>query len=126
MSISKQVRALRGATTADDDTPAAIEEATAELLRGLVDLNDVAEREIVSIVFTSTADLSSAYPAGGAHALGWTEVPLLCVAELDVPGSLRRCIRVLMHLYTDRDYATLRHVYLRGARSLRADRTENS
>lgn len=105
----------------DADTPSAITEAATELLRTLIERNGIASEDLVSIVFSSTSDLTAAFPAAGARALGLNEVPLLCTAEVDVPDALPRCIRVLIHLYTERDYATLRHVYLREARGLRED-----
>jgi chorismate mutase len=119
-----RVRALRGATTVATDEPAAIVEATAELLAAMLERNEAVPADLVSVVFTATRDLTSEFPASAARRLGIGEVPLLCAAEIDVPGALPRCIRVLVHLYTARDYATLRHVYLREARSLRTDLPE--
>jgi monofunctional chorismate mutase len=76
------------------------------------------------MIFTTTADLSAEFPAAAARALGLSSVPLLCAREIDVPGSVPRCIRVLMHLYTTRPAETLRHVYLEGAEQLRTDLRE--
>lgn len=124
MSTDRQapsLRALRGATTVESDSAEAITSAVAELLEILIERNEIAPRDVVSIIFTSTQDLTAAFPAAAARALGLSDVPLLCTAELNVPGALPRCVRVLLHLYTDRDYATLRHVYLRDARTLRED-----
>lgn len=124
MSTDRQapsLRALRGATTVESDSAEAITSAAVELLEALIQRNEIAPRDVVSIIFTSTQDLTAAFPAAAARTLGLSDVPLLCTAEIDVPGALPRCIRVLLHLYTDRDYATLRHVYLRDARTLRED-----
>lgn len=124
MSTDRQtptLRALRGATTVERDSAEAITNGVAELLEALIERNEIAPRDVVSIIFTSTQDLTAAFPAAAARALGLSDVPLLCTAEIDVPGALPRCIRVLLHLYTARDYATLRHVYLRDARTLRED-----
>ena len=119
--MSTRLRALRGATSVADDTPAAIEAATRELLEEIMARNSIEAEDLVSLVFTSTPDLTSAFPATAARGLGLGGVPLLCAQEIPVPGALPRCIRVLIHLYTDRDYASLRHVYLGAARQLRED-----
>ena len=122
--MSTKLRALRGATTVPEDTPDAISAATGELLAAMMERNDVAVGDIVSLVFTATPDLASAFPAAAARSQGLEEVPLLCAQEIAVEGSLPRCIRVLMHLYSERDYASLRHVYLGAARRLREDLPE--
>ncbi|HYI45742.1 MAG TPA: chorismate mutase [Actinomycetota bacterium] len=119
--MSTRLRALRGATSVADDTPAAIEAATTELLEEILSRNSIVAENLVSLIFTSTPDLTSAFPATAARGLGLGGVPLLCAQEIPVPGALPRCIRVLIHLYTDRDYASLRHVYLGEARRLRED-----
>ena len=122
--MGERVRALRGATTVERDDATEIVSATEELLRELFARNEVAPGDLVSLVFTATPDLTSEFPAAAARALGVSEVPLLCATEIAVPGAPPRCIRVLAHLYTARDYASLRHVYLRGARQLRTDLSE--
>ncbi len=106
------------------DEPGPIAAATAELLEQMMERNDVEPSDIVSLVFTATPDLVAAFPAVAARQLGLADVPLLCAQEIPVPGAVPRCIRVLMHLYTSRDYASLRHVYLGEAKSLRADLPE--
>jgi monofunctional chorismate mutase len=116
-----RVRGLRGAITVPADEPDAIMAATTTLLRELFDRNQVSHDDLVSIIFTSTADLTAEFPAAAARAIGISDVPLMCSQEIPVRGSLERCIRVLVHLYTERDYAELRHVYLGGAAELRAD-----
>jgi chorismate mutase len=115
------VRALRGATTVDADTEAQIHERVVTLLTEMFDRNDVDHDDVISVILTATPDLHSAFPAAGARRFGLGDVPLLCAQELDVHGATPRCIRVLMHLTTDRARDELRHVYLEGARSLRDD-----
>lgn len=114
-------RALRGATTVDEDTPEAIGERVVELLTALFERNGVGHDDLISVLFTSTDDLHSAFPAAAARTIGLGDVPLLCARELDITGSTERCVRVLVHLETDRSRADLRHVYLHGAAGLRDD-----
>jgi chorismate mutase len=122
-SSSPRVRALRGATTVERNDAPSIVAATAELLTEMIERNGVAPDDLVSIVFTSTPDLDAEFPAAAARRLGLADVPLLGATEVAVSGALPRCVRVLMHLYTERDYASLRHVYLGDARRLRTDLT---
>ncbi len=116
-----RLRALRGATTVDEDTPAAIADATRQLLTELAHENGIEPADIVSAIFTVTPDLRSDFPARAARTIGWEDVSLLCTTEIPVPDALARCIRVLLHVTTDRDRTELKHVYLRGARGLRPD-----
>jgi len=118
---SAQLRGLRGATTCDSDTPEAIEGATQELLRAMMDRNELAHDDIVSVIFTTTRDLTSTFPASMARGIGFGDIPLLCASEIDVPGSMPMCIRILLHVYTTRPRDELRHVYLRNAQGLRDD-----
>ncbi len=115
------VRAIRGATQVDADTPANIAEATTELLRAMMVDNRLTEGTLVSATFTCTRDLRSAFPAEAARALGWTDVPLICTQELDVDGALPLCIRVMLYAEVPVPRKDVRHVYLRGARVLRPD-----
>jgi chorismate mutase len=115
------VRALRGATTVDADTPDQITERTVALLVEMFERNGVEHDDLISIWFTVTDDLCSAFPAAGARTIGLGDVPLLCAREIPVPGSMARCIRVLAHLTTDRRRDELHHVYLEGAVTLRDD-----
>lgn len=115
------VRALRGATTVERDEAAPIIDATAELLREMLSRNGVAPDDLISVVFTATPDLAAEFPAAAARGLGLADVPLLCATEMAVQGSVGRCVRILMHLHTTRSRAELHHVYLHGARHLRAD-----
>ena len=116
------VRGIRGATSVANDTAEEILEATRELLEELLRANNITTfDDIVSVIFTTTEDLRSTFPAEAARALGMHRVPLLCACEIPVPGSLPRCIRVLMHVNTDKSQAEIIHVYLREARKLRPD-----
>lgn len=118
------VRALRGATTVDQDDAAQIEARVVELLGAMFARNDVDKDDLISVIFTATDDLHAAFPASAARAFGLGDVPLLCARELDIDGGTPRCIRVLMHLSTDAPRGALRHVYLEGARGLRDDLPE--
>jgi chorismate mutase len=115
------VRGIRGATTVTENAPDAILEAAAELLGELVRLNEIEHDHVASIIFTATADLNAAFPAVAARQLGWTDIALECMPEMNVPGSLQRCLRILMHVNTARSPREVVHVYLRGARALRPD-----
>lgn len=115
---------IRGATTVEANDAREILEATDELLRRLIEANGLDPDDIVSALFTMTADLNAAFPARAAEEYGWNIVALLHSTEIPVPGSLPRCIRLLVHAYTRRARAEIRHVYLRGATVLRPDRVE--
>lgn len=120
--MTKILRGLRGATTASADTSEAILDATAELLRALQHANGFRPEDVESAIFTSSPDLTAEYPARAARMLGWTDTPLLGAAEVAVPGGLTRCIRVLLHFYTDAPAGALKHTYLRDAAKLRPER----
>lgn len=115
------VRAVRGAIQADADDREAIIEATAELVRAVLERNGLDADDLISVVFTATPDLTAEFPAYAARAIGITDVPFLCATEIDVPGSMPRVVRLLAHVETDRSRDELRHVYLRGAATLRTD-----
>ncbi len=119
-----RVRALRGATTLDRDDRDHLLERTQELIAALLERNGLSEDDLVSIVFTATDDISSAYPAEAARLAGITHVPLLCARELDIEGGIERCVRLLVHAYTARSVRDLRHSYLHAARQLRTDLPE--
>jgi chorismate mutase len=119
--VPSALRALRGATTVDRDEEAHVHERVIALLEEMCGRNGVDHDDIVSLLFTATDDLHATFPATGARKMGLGDVPLICARELDVEGGTPRCIRVLMHLTTDRSRADLRHVYLEGAVSLRDD-----
>ena len=115
------VRGIRGATTVPANTRDEILQAADELLREIVDANDVRADLVASIIFTTTPDLNAEFPAVAAREAGWNDVALECLHEMNVPGSLQHCLRVLMHVNTERAANELAHVYLRGARALRPD-----
>ncbi len=117
------LRAVRGAITVDRDDPEAIREATCEMLGEIFTRNGIHPDLIVSILFTATPDLHSAFPAVGAREMGLGHVPLLCATEIDVPGAVGLCIRAMLHCHMPADQA-VRHVYLRDARQLRMDLSE--
>jgi chorismate mutase len=112
-------RGVRGATTATANTREAICSATQELLRRLIEANEIPMEEIASAFFTVTDDLDAEYPALAAREIGWVNVPLLCAREIAVPGGLDRCIRVLLHVNTKKTQEQIRHIYLREAAILR-------
>ena len=120
------VRGVRGATTVSEDTPEAILDATEELVREIVAANEIRSEDVASALFTVTPDLHAEFPAAAARRMGWTMVPLLNFTEIGVPGRLARCIRVLLHVNTDRAQKEMVHVYLREAVSLRPDLVSRS
>lgn len=115
------VRALRGATTVEEDTPEQVAQRTLELLARMMEVNDLTHDDLISILFTATGDIVSMFPATAARSGGFGDVPLLCASEIPVVGSMPRCIRVMAHIYTDRSPTQLHHVYLYDAQSLRDD-----
>ena len=115
------VRAVRGATQVDQDDRDEVLAATTELLQAVLDRNGLASEDLISVVFTATPDLHSEVPAYAARQMGITDVPLLCAAEIDVPGAMPRVLRLLAHVETARERSELRLVYLRGAAGLRTD-----
>ena len=119
------VRGIRGATTATANTAEAINEATEELLRELVRLNDLDPSDIACAFFTTTTDLDAEFPAHAARRLGWTQVALLCGPEINVgrenPRAIPQCIRVLILYNTPRPQEAMRFAYLRGAEAIKAD-----
>jgi chorismate mutase len=117
-----RLQGIRGATTVKRNDATEILEATDELLRTLIDANDLEPDDIVSGLFTVTRDLDAAFPARAAEEFGWNIVALLHATEIPVPGSLPMCIRLLVHAYTSRTRAEIKHCYLREATVLRPDR----
>lgn len=115
-------RGIRGATTATENSREAILDATREMLQQLIAANGLQPADIASAIFTTSPDLDAEFPAVAARELGWTDTALLCGHEMSVPGSLQRCIRVLIHWNTTRHASEVVHVYMRGARSLRPER----
>jgi len=116
-----RVVGIRGATTVEEDSLEQILDATQDVLVRLQELNGFSPDDIASILFSTTQDLRSTFPARAARRLGWVEVPMLCTHEVDAPSSVPRCIRVLIHWNTDKTLKEVRHAYLRGSRVLRPD-----
>lgn len=114
-------RGVKGATTLEKNTRDEILEGTKELLTLMIEHNSIDPDDVASAIFTVTSDLNAEFPAVAARQMGWTEVPLSCMHELDVPGSLRMCLRILLHVNTDRRASEIVHVYTKGARVLRPD-----
>lgn len=115
------VRGIRGATTCLEETESILA-ATRELLSTILKVNPgLQTTDIASAWFTVTSDLQLAHPAKAARELGWTDVPLMCAREIDVPGSLSHCVRLLIHWNTDLPQSAVKHVYLHGAVKLRPD-----
>ncbi|MDD5455506.1 MAG: chorismate mutase [Candidatus Margulisbacteria bacterium] len=115
------LRGIRGATTALSNTKAEILMKTKELLLEMIQKNSLKKERIASVFFTLSDDLNAEFPAVAARQLGWTEVPLLCAREINVPNSMRQCIRILIHYNVEDDKQKIKHVYLHDAKSLRED-----
>lgn len=118
------LRALRGATTLEQDSAEQVTARVQVLVREMMARNGVDHDDLVSVLFTATEDVVSLFPAAAARGAGLGDVPLICARELSIAGATPLCIRILMHLYTDRPRQELHHVYLEGARSLRDDLPE--
>lgn len=118
------VRAIRGATTVEANTEREILEATGELLKKMTEINGTEKDDIISVIFSVTKDLNAAFPAVAARRLGWTETALMSTYEIDVPGSLQKCIRVMMHINTEKKSSELKFVYQKQAKLLRPDLLE--
>jgi chorismate mutase len=115
------VRAIRGAVQVEANERVAILEGTTELVTEVMTRNGLATDDVISVVFTATPDLTAEFPALAARKIGFQDVPLLCAAEIGVPGALPRVVRLLMHVETAIPRAAVQHVYLRGAAALRLD-----
>ena len=115
------MRGIRGAISVDRDDLDAITTATKRLLGEMVARNGVELDDIASVLFSLTRDLHAGFPALAAREMGWVHVPMLHFTEIDVPGALERCIRVLMHVNTARSLEEIEHVYLEKAAALRPD-----
>ena len=120
-----EVRGVRGATTVSVNSREAIMDATEELLNEMVSANDIDSEDIAAVYFTLTSDLNAEFPAVAARErLNWALVPLINSIEIERPGSMRKCVRVLLFLNTDQSQVDIKHIYLRDAVSLRADITD--
>lgn len=121
----KAVRGIRGAISVKGNVRNEIFDATKKLLVAMVEANDINTEDISSVFFTTTPDLNADFPATAARELGWNLVPLLCAREIDVPGSMERLVRVLMHVNTSKSQAEIKHQFLDEAASLRVDMVSN-
>ena len=119
--MAPAVRALRGATTIDVDEKDHLFERVIALFGALFDRNELDHDDLISVLITATGDVRSVFPAQAARKFGLGDVPLICARELDIEGGTPLCIRVMIHLYTERSRNELHHVYLEGARNLRDD-----
>lgn len=117
-------RGIRGATTVEENTRDAILAATRELLLQIIAANELQPDEVGSAIFTTTPDLNAEFPAVAARQLGWHDVPLICGHEMNVPGALDRCVRVLIHWNTSKLQHEIAHIYIKGATNLRPDRRQ--
>jgi chorismate mutase len=115
------VRAVRGAIQVEHNDRDELLDATAELVRAVLERNRLSPPDLISVIFTATPDLTADFPAYAARAIGITDVPFLCATEIDVPGAMPRVVRMLAHVDTQLRRDELRHVYLRGATALRTD-----
>lgn len=113
-------RGIRGATTVEANTKEDILAATRELLGKIIEVNGIQPEDVVSAIFTTTQDLNAEFPAVAARQLGWTEVPLLCGHEMAVPDSLALCLRILVHVNTEKRAGEMVHIYIKGAKNLRS------
>ena len=122
-----RLRGIRGATTVDANTRADIIDATEELLAEMIIQNDIESSEVASVWFTTTPDLNAEFPAVAARlTFNWSHAALMCGHEMQVPGSLPSCLRILLHVNTPLRQNQIQHVYLRGAKVLRTDLTVNT
>lgn len=124
--MTKSVRAIRGAITVDVDEREHVLERSKELLTAMIQQNDLDHDDLISIIFTTTPDLRSVFPAVAARDMGLYDVPLMCAQEIDVAGAMKQCLRIMLHTETTRLRADIQHVYLGEARSLRDDIPQKS
>lgn len=117
------VRAIRGATQLEEDVRDHMLERVAEMVTDVMEANGLEVDDFISVIFTATSDLVSEFPAYAARRLGFGEIPLICARELEIDGSMPRCVRMMAHVETDLPRADIIHVYLHGAAALRSDLT---
>lgn len=122
--MTGHVHALRGATTLERDDEDHLLDRVEVLLREMMSRNGVEHGDIISILFTATPDIHSVFPAVAARRMGLGDVPLMCAGEIDITGAMPLCVRVMMHIDSDRERSEMRHVYLEQAKSLRDDLPE--
>jgi chorismate mutase len=112
-------RGIRGATTVDKNTKEAILSAGKELLQKIIEANGLVPENVASAIFTTTPDLDAEFPAAAARQLGWSHTALLCAQEMNVPGSLQKCLRILILYNTEKSAEEIVHVYIKGATTLK-------
>jgi chorismate mutase len=115
------VRAIRGATQVEANTAEAITAATQELILEILSVNSLTSDDVISVLFTSSPDLTATFPAAAARSLGFENTPLICSVEIDVPGALPRTVRVMAHVESPLSKSDIAHIYLHGAKALRRD-----
>lgn len=113
-------RGIRGATTVEANTRETILEATKELLQKMIDANGINPEAVASVIFTTTTDLNAVFPAAAAREMGWNNIALLCSHEMNVPGSLSMCLRILILLNTEKSAAEIVHIYIKGTENLKS------
>jgi chorismate mutase len=116
-------RGIRGATTCEENTSESILKATRELLALMIRRNEIKPEDVGSAIFSTTEDLNAEFPALAARQFGWFDVALMCIHEIDVPGSQHCCIRILLHWNTEKTADQIAHIYIKGAAHLRPDRS---
>ncbi|MEW9674717.1 chorismate mutase [Lentibacillus sp. L22] len=116
------IRGVRGATTIEENNEQEIVTNTKELVEEMVDSNGIKPEDISHVFISVTSDVTAAFPAKSLRQIpGWVYVPVMCMQEIEVPGSLTRCIRVMMVTNTTMDQREVQHVFLHGAKQLRPD-----
>lgn len=119
---NRLIRGVRGATTVKNNTEEEILQAAEELFQKMIEKNEINPNDVASVFISTTEDIDAGFPAKGMRQIeGWQYVPVMCMREMPVPNSLKMCIRVMLHLNTDKDQTEIHHVYLRGAHILRPD-----
>jgi chorismate mutase len=122
MEVLQVIRGVRGAVTVEENNEAEIIEATGMLIREMIQKNNIEAEDVASVFISVTEELTAAFPAKAMRSLeGWTYVPVMCMREIPVEGSLLKCIRVMMHVNSDSPQQNIHHIYLRDAVQLRPD-----
>ena len=119
--MTTRLIAIRGATTVDSNSEEAMTPRVQEMLLTILERNGVVHDDVVSALFTATPDLNAAFPATAARGVGFGDIPLICASEIAVPNATPLCVRVMLHVYSERPRSAIRHVYLHGAQGLRDD-----
>lgn len=119
--MTTRLLAIRGATTVESNSEEAMTSRVQEMLLTILERNGVVHDDVVSALFTATPDLNAAFPATAARGVGFGDIPLICASEIAVPNATPLCVRVMLHVYSERPRSAIRHVYLHGAQGLRDD-----